>query len=137
MNNEATLRELADQLMIRQFGASQDPEELALAAVAVYTQLLTRVSALVGDIGSPALFRRSVRLMEHAFPFYAAVRVAEVNGPLDAVEACLRTQSSELAIKASVALLAGYLELLSTFIGERLTRQLIAETWPDLGTHMR
>lgn len=35
---------------------------------------------------------------------------------------------------ATVALLAAYLELLATFIGERLTRQLLYEAWPDLVT---
>jgi hypothetical protein len=31
-------------------------------------------------------------------------------------------------------LLVTYLELLATFIGERLTWQLLQETWPDLLT---
>lgn len=35
-------------------------------------------------------------------------------------------------MEAMVALLAAYMELLATFIGEPLTRQLLQEAWPDL-----
>jgi hypothetical protein len=37
----------------------------------------------------------------------------------------LRRQASDIASEASIALLATYLELLTTLIGERLTRQLL------------
>ena len=39
-----------------------------------------------------------------------------------------------MAFEASVELLAIYIELLTTFIGQRLTEQLLRETWPDLHT---
>ena len=53
---------------------------------------------------------------------------------LNAVSASLRTQTPDVAREASVALLTTYFQLLGSFIGERLTRQLVLEAWPGLLT---
>ena len=132
MNATPKLQHVAHRLMIQQVGTSRDPDSVASAAVTVYTQLLSTLSHLLGELGSAALLRRSLRLTETAFPCYTEVRRAGADGLLQAVGVCLRRQVPDVALEASIALLAAYLELLATLIGERLTRQLLQEAWPEL-----
>jgi hypothetical protein len=134
MNKTPTLTQLARRMMTQEVGEIRDSEGLASGVVAVYAKLLTRVSSLVGVMGSIGLFRRSLRLMQAAFPRYTEVLGDEQNGLLNAVGVCLRKQAPDVIREASVALLTAYLELLMTFIGERLTRQLVLEAWPELLT---
>ena len=131
MNGTPMLRQIAHRLMTQQVGTRRDVDELALAAVHVYATLLTSLSPLLGDSGSSALLRRSLKLTEATFPCYTEARDGK-DGLLNAVGACLRKQSPDVAWDASVAVLTAYIELLATFIGERLTRQLLHEAWPDL-----
>ncbi len=132
MNGTPMLRQIAHRLMTQQVRTRHDADELASAAVNVYATLLNTLSPLLGDIGSSALLRRSLKLTEATYPCYTEVRVADQDGLLNAVGACLRKQPLDVAWDASVAVLTAYIELLATFIGERLTWQLLHEAWPDL-----
>jgi hypothetical protein len=109
---------------------------VASAAVGVYDTLSKSLASLVGEDGSHALFRRSVKLAAARFPCLADVRgAARVDGsPLKAVGGCLRSQVPDLAREVSLALLIAYLDLLATFIGERLTLRLLRDGWPDVLT---
>ena len=111
-------------------GRRQDPEELASAAVAMFERLLSVLIPILGSVGSLALLRRSLKLTEHAFPCYREVRAAEEDGFLNALGTCLRREQ-EIA-EASRALSKTFVELLATFIGEPLTRQLLQIAWPDI-----
>ena len=128
------LRQLARQIIINEQRTERTPHEVAASAVRVYTRLLTCLSAIVGEAGGIGLFRRSLRLTEATYPFYSAVRDATSDTLLSAVGRCLQTQRAEVALEASVEQLAIYIELLATFIGQRLTEQLLREAWPDLRT---
>ncbi len=77
-------------------------------------------------------FRRSLKLTEETFPCYSEARSAEEDGIVNAVGACLRRQKLATAREATIALLLTFMELLATFIGERLTWQLLQEAWPDI-----
>lgn len=131
MTSASTLQQMARRLITSQMGPNRQPHELPSVAVRVFETLLTTLSPLVGTFGSQALLGRSLTLTATAFPCYAEVRGAEY-ALLEAVGACLRKQPLDVAMGATVALLATYMELLATFIGEPLTRQLLQEAWPDL-----
>lgn len=132
MNETSTLPQLARRLMTQEVGEIRDAEALASAVVAVHAKFLSSVSSLVGLMGSAGLFRRSLRLTEAEFPCYARVRTDELNGLLNAVGVCLRTQTPDVGREASIALLTAYFHLLRSYIGEEVTRHLILETWPEL-----
>lgn len=134
MNNVPMLRAVIHQFMTRDLGTRRDPNELASAAIGMYETLLKTLSPLLGNVGSRALFRRSLKLAEGTFPSYREARSAEDDALLKAVEACWRRQQQDVALAASVALLVAFIELLATFIGERLTWQLMQEAWPDILT---
>ena len=131
MNDAPFMRQLAHRIMTQQFGTSQDPQELASAALIVHTKLLTSLSPLLGEIGSNALLRRSLRLTEGGFPCFTEVGWARQEGLMNALDTCLRNQAPDVVRDASIAMLASFFELLAALIGERLTRQLLQEAWPD------
>lgn len=134
MSQNPTLTELARQVMTREVGETKNSEALAVAAVNAYAKLLTSVSSLVGLLGGVALLRRSLRNKDVISLPYSQVLAEEQHGILNAVGLCLRTQPPDLARETSIALLSNYVELLRVLLGERLTRQLILETWPELLT---
>jgi hypothetical protein len=128
------LRQLARQIITHEHPTERTPHEVAASAVRVYTRLLTCLSAILGEAGGIGLFRRSLRLTEATFPFFSAARDANLETLLSSVSICLQTQRAEVALEASVELLAIHIELLATFIGPRLTEQLLQEAWPHLRT---
>lgn len=109
-------------------------QDVAASAEHIYTKVLACVSTILGEAGSVGLFRRSLRLTEATCPFFSGARDTNVEILLSAVRSCLHAQPAEAAREASVELLAIHLELLATFIGPRLTNQLLQEAWPDLCT---
>jgi hypothetical protein len=132
MTEHPTLAELARRVMTHEFGEIHDSEALALAAVNAYATFLTSVSSLVGVIAGVALLRRSLRHKEAASVPYSPVLADEQNGLLNALGLWLRTQPPDAAREASIVLLSHYLELVDTFIGDHLTRQLVHDAWPEL-----
>lgn len=124
------LHRALDQIHVHCLGKQQDPEELASAAMAMFDRLLLILFPILGRMGSLALFRRSLMLTEDAFPCYREARDAEEDALLNAVGTCLR-QAPNIA-QASMALLKTFAELLATFIGEPLTRQLMQDAWPHI-----
>jgi hypothetical protein len=134
MNDPQVLEPFAHRVILQAVGPSKTSDEVTAASVAVHTKLLGALSPLFGDIGSLALFRRSLKLSEATFPLYSEVRSNDREGLLNALHEILRKQSPNVILTASVALLAAYINLLETFIGEQLTRQLLQDAWPDLHT---
>jgi hypothetical protein len=128
------LRQLARQIIIYEQRTDRTPHDVAVSAVQTYMKLLACLSVLLGEAGSVGLFRRSLRLTEATFPFFSAARDANLETLLSSVSTCLQTQRAEVALEASVELLAIHIELLATFIGPRLTEQLLQEAWPHLRT---
>lgn len=134
MSGGALLRRVISQITTHYLDTRGDRDELALAAVGLCETLLKTLSPLLGKGGSLALFRRSLKLTEETFPCYSEARSAQEDGILNAVGACLRRQKLDVAREATSTLLLTFVELLATFIGERLTWQLLQEAWPDVLT---
>ncbi|MEP6601857.1 MAG: hypothetical protein ABJB49_08595 [Nitrospirota bacterium] len=131
MVDAPNLQQLVCRMIVSRVGANPSSDEQASATVRIVETLVNNLSPLVGSIGSQALLGRSLALTAGAFPCYAAVRGAGQD-LLNAIHACLRTQEPDVAMNATTALLTAYLQLLSTFIGERLTVQLLQNAWPEL-----
>ncbi|MGZ9189497.1 MAG: hypothetical protein ACXW39_05515 [Nitrospira sp.] len=134
MSGVALLRRVISQITIHYLDTRRDHDELVLAAVGLCETLLKTLFPLLGKGGSLALFRRSLKLTEETFPCYRGALSAEEDGILHAVGACLRRQKMDAAREATITLLLTFVELLATFIGERLTWQLLQEAWPDILT---
>lgn len=92
-------------------------------AVRVIEQFRVRLIKLVGVHGFRSLLSRSLTLAKRENPALAGVRIGE-NGALEGVAEIGKGEEDELVLVAQL------LELLTTFIGESLTLQLVRDAWP-------
>ncbi len=90
------------------------------------------VSPVIGEAGFDALFARSLKKTKSAFPSLSGL---ETVGPPRRVlsHLCENLKKQEVALLEGmvVALMSTFIDLLSTFIGERLTWRLLRNAWPD------
>ena len=126
-----TRREFAGGLLAReQLGESV--EERAAAAVRVYERLMLCLSPLVGASGVRALFARSVVLTTAEYPFFAGANFERPEAAVTTLQASLRGQHPEAVLHGAAALFGALITLLETYVGERVTAQVLRSAWPDL-----
>ena len=128
-------RDLARRLMTASRSAA-DPQVNDAAAVS--ERLRVSLTRFAGADGFESLQRRAWTLASAEVPALRRVQVGK-GGRLEGLEA-LAADSRSAAGPANagnadeepaVAITAHLLELMSTFIGNRLTLKLIHEAWPD------
>jgi hypothetical protein len=133
LNSRSLFSLAARRILMKELGGERSSDQMARIVTMVYGKFLVHLSALLGAEGGLALFRYSLRRAQAAFPFYAEIVAVQPQTTLKALAACLEKQIPACLLDASTALLTTFLELLATFIGERLTGKLLCEVWPDLG----
>jgi hypothetical protein len=125
----AALRQLALKVLAQHAGSAADAEAVAAAARRAYDDL-ARVSApLIGQVGVDALAGRALHLAQREYPWLVPTREPE-QGPFAQVTLCLEQQDPAVAIECVGAVLATFIGLLITFIGEPLTAGLLRQAWP-------
>jgi hypothetical protein len=115
----------AKRLLVHE-GAAGSADECAKAAGLVYDKLHAHLAPLVGSAGVQALLARSVQLTRGEFPF---LEVAVLEGSPKLRER-LKAQDPVVAIESSAALFGTFFTLITTFIGERLTTEVLRRAWP-------
>ena len=126
------LEHVAHRVMTHELGRSRTSDELALAGVGVITKLLVHLSAVIGEAGSHALFRSSLRLTP--VPYLKEIHAQEPQIVMKDVTTALKNQEPDVVEEALIDLLTSFIELLATFVGERLTCELLHDVWPDVIT---
>ena len=107
-------------------GCSKD---CALAAGRVYEKLNARLGPLLGAAGVRALFARSAKMASRDLAAVAGI------GPLESsttLSAFLQQLEPAVAHEVAAALFGTFLSLTTTFIGERLTHQVLRSAWPTI-----
>ena len=127
MRPSAEQREWASRLLASE-GASESSHEIAEVAGRVYDKLHAHLDPLLGAAGVRALLVRSAKLTEVEFPF---LRTPTIQGSMKLRE-CLREQEPTIAAAAAATLFGTFFALITTFIGERLTTQLLRSAWPTI-----
>ncbi len=97
----------------------------------VLQRLHVILGRLAGAEGSRSLIARALNLAHGEAPWLKTAHLTS-DGLLTGVEEGIVHGDPEKRQQGEMLLLAHVLELLHTFIGERLTLQLIKEGWPDL-----
>jgi hypothetical protein len=117
----------AKRLLASEAGPSDGSDETAPVAARVYEKLDAQLAPLLGRAGVRALFARSAKMAETELASFA-------DATDDAAKLIARLQSLEPAVasEAAVALFGTFLELVTTFIGERLTVQVLRRAWPAI-----
>ncbi len=98
----------------------------ATAAGRVHDKLHAHLDPILGMAGVQALLVRSARVAHGEF---VCLEVAAL-GDSTKLRECLQAQAPGVAEGAAVALFAGFFALITAFIGERLTSQVLRRAWP-------
>jgi DNA-binding GntR family transcriptional regulator len=98
-------------------------------AVRVREKLRILLTRFAGSDGFTALLRRALALARADVSSLETVTL-KPDGSLEGLEN-LVDDATNGGAQAAIALIVHLLELLETFIGKRLTLQLVREAWPD------
>lgn len=124
------IRNLARWLLTGEAAAVKPPGEKSPGVVFVCDTLRQHLVILAGAAGFRSLLSRALTLAQAEVPGLGTVRVRE-DGSLEWPGADDPPRDPEEIAKGEVALVAQFLGLLITFIGESLTLRLVREVWPD------
>jgi hypothetical protein len=125
-------RVMARRLLDREMGAKPGPAELDQVAERVLARLHDTLSKLIGPAGVHALLARALHLAKRELPQLRSVAAGPTTTSLVGLGEAIAGRPSEESAEAIVAVLANFVWLLATFIGEELAQQLVCETWPDV-----
>ncbi|MDQ2730985.1 MAG: hypothetical protein M3Y56_04945 [Armatimonadota bacterium] len=107
------------------------PETLADATEHACEDLRRRLANVVGSEGSRAMLARSLVLTKREFPWPDATQVS-ATGALIGLQKGVSGRERLEVEAGCVALLARFLNLLASLIGEDLTGRLIHGVWPTV-----
>ena len=119
--------ERANWLLTSEGSSASDSAACAAAAGRVYEKLDAQLTPLLGRAGFQALLARTAKL--------ANAKLAPLAGALeDAAQLSARLQSLEptFAAETAAVLFGTFLDLIATFIGDRLTVQVLRRSWPAI-----
>lgn len=124
------MRDFAGRLIAheaREAGTQGTPREV----FPVVEKLRPHLTTLMGNGGYRALLLRSLALATSEIPTMQAARVA-ADGRLEGFDGLQAGLDHEGAAEGRVIVVSRLIELLVTFIGEKLTLQMVREIWPKL-----
>lgn len=123
-------RETMRRVLKIRAGTSPDAGMVAEATLYIWRQMATLLAPIIGTRGVEVLFNRSLQLTSRTFP--RLVTIGD-NGDNSVLLANLRDNlaagTTKDAMVAGHALLVTFTELLSTLIGDSLTKRLLSPVW--------
>jgi hypothetical protein len=119
----------AKRLLALEGDAGSSSAGCAAAAWSLYEKLNARLAPLLGAAGVQALFVRSAKLAKADFPSLA--EVATPDG-MKKLGAGLQALEPADATEVAATLFGTFLELMTTFSGERLTVLILRSAWPTI-----
>jgi hypothetical protein len=121
--------ETAKRLLASEGNSGRSSEECAAAAWQVYEKLNARLAPLLGSPGVQMLFARSANLAQAKFE--SLTKVTTLQG-IEKLGACLQAFDPTDATEVAATLFGTFLDLITTFIGERLTVLVLRSAWPTI-----
>jgi len=121
--------ERARQLLAHEGAAGSGDRGATTAPGRVYDKLHAHLSPIVGEAGVQLLFVRSAKLAQGDFAWLAQVSILDGSTKL---RDSLQAQDPPVATESAAALFGTFFTLLATFIGERLTSQVLRAAWPTI-----
>jgi hypothetical protein len=123
-------RHLAQRLLTYEAVAGKNSEPAESAAFRVCAKLRRPLITLAGVAGFRSLLSRALTLATTEAPSLSAVQVA-ADGSLKGLDELAPQLDKERARDEGAILIAQFIGLLLTFIGEGLTLRLVQDVWPE------
>lgn len=125
--------ELARKLLAGEMKALSDPAE---AAARCYEKIHFQLSPVIGTAGVRAVFARSVHLTQSKYLCLKGYtdsdwEIQNAEDPARGLRAWFQRNQSVDAAELAEVLFGNFFTLLVTFIGERLTAQVLKGAWPE------
>jgi hypothetical protein len=111
-------------------GFADSSEACAAAAGRVRDKFDAHLAPLLGRAGVQALFARSAKLAQIDLRPVAEVTAGSDDAAV--LGAYLRSLEPGVAIQTAAVVFGTFLDLVTTFIGERLTVQVLRSAWPAI-----
>ena len=124
----------ARELLVIEAKLGAEGNDATTAAARLYDKLHAHLAPLVGDAGSQLLFVRSAKLTNGEFAWIAKASILDGSALL---RERLQTQDPPVRGEAAAILFGNFLTLVTTFIGERLTTQVLLRAWPKKDEMLR
>jgi hypothetical protein len=121
--------ERARRLLAYEGGDGAGADDCATAAGRVYDKLHAQVAPLLGSAGFQALLVRSAKLTRGELAGLGEFATLESSTGL---RECLRASDPAAVAETAATLFGTFLALIATFIGERLTTQILRSAWPAI-----
>lgn len=121
----ADARDVARRLWARAASDAEAPDEIAVAAIRVYSQLNNGLGRWIGVGGYRALLDRAFLLVRGQHPALDAISLVE--GDEARTAAAVRAHGAGEVVAALVALLATLVELLGRIIGTEMAVRLVEQ----------
>jgi hypothetical protein len=127
----------AKRLLAQESASGGNAEQRAASAGRVYEALFESLAPVIGAAGTRVLFARSVKLTQAEFPCLGEMLVpAEAPGSKVQIArqlvGCFSKLEPAAASEVATALYANFFGLMSTFIGDRLVRQIVKSAFPAI-----
>jgi hypothetical protein len=121
---------LAQQVLAYEATQGMPVEPPGQAAVRACERLRVSFSRFAGGGGFRSVLTRALTLAQRDVSWLAAVSVT-AEGALAGFAEGAQAQDPAAAAAGGSAILTQFLGLLHTFVGDALTRRLLADGWPD------
>ena len=117
---------------------AEEPDQsdaLAAAMERIHVKLREKLAVLIGQEGFAALFSRALHVSRRDMPGLGKIVVSaqsssELQGTREFVEA--NADDLNAVIEGFSAIVGRFIGLLTTFIGDELSMQLLIDVWPEL-----
>lgn len=119
----------AGQLLAYEGAADSVADGKTTAAGRIYDKLHAHLAPIMGDAGVQVLFVRSAKLTRGEFACHAEAPLLEGATKL---RECLHARDPAVATESATLLFGNFFALIATFIGERLTTEVLRRAWPML-----
>lgn len=124
------LEEAIRRRLMHHAGSPGGARAIADATLSTWHQMFALLAPVIGAKGAELLFRRSLYVTSITFRWLTIAGDHEDSTVLIAsLKTCLASHETDAAAEASYTLMATFIELLATMIGESLTERLLRSVW--------
>jgi hypothetical protein len=121
----------ARRQQIKDLLTSMPAGEPGSALLGLLCPLRAQVASLVSEEGFSFLLDRTIFLTAQSFQWAKVEPASSTEAGLDNLRAKLATRTHEEALAASTFLLAGFIDLVASLIGDSLTVGILRSAWGD------
>jgi hypothetical protein len=119
----------ANRLLSHERAAGSGGANATTAAGRVYAKLSAHLIPILGNAGVQALMGRSFRLAQVELSDFDEVSLSQRSTRLSD---WFETRNPDTETESTAAVLANFFALLTTFIGAKLTTELLRKAWPGV-----